>query len=36
MNASTQRHSTMHQTTRPNENESFFVIVDRPNQMVRP
>lgn len=30
MNASTQRHSTVHQATRPNENESFFVIVDRP------
>jgi isopenicillin N synthase-like dioxygenase len=29
MNASTQRHSTVHQATRPNENESFFVIVDR-------
>ena len=25
-----QRHSTVHQATRPNENESFFVIVDRP------
>ena len=30
MNASTQRHTTVHQATRPNENESFFVIVDRP------
>ena len=25
-----QRHSTVHQATRPNENESYFVIVDRP------
>ncbi|MEM7253274.1 MAG: 2-oxoglutarate and iron-dependent oxygenase domain-containing protein [Pseudomonadota bacterium] len=30
MNASTQRHSTVHEATRPNENESFFVIHDRP------
>ncbi|MBM3340665.1 MAG: isopenicillin N synthase family oxygenase [Betaproteobacteria bacterium] len=30
MNSSTQKHSTVHQATRPNENESFFVIVDRP------
>lgn len=30
MNASTQRHSTVHSATRPNENESFFVIHDRP------
>ncbi|MFT5393544.1 MAG: isopenicillin N synthase-like dioxygenase [Gammaproteobacteria bacterium] len=30
MNASTQRHSTVHAATRPNENESFFVIHDRP------
>ena len=30
MNASTQRHSTVHKATRPNENESFFVIHDRP------
>ena len=29
MNASTQRHSTVHEATRPNENESFFVIHDR-------
>ncbi|MFT5445977.1 MAG: isopenicillin N synthase-like dioxygenase [Gammaproteobacteria bacterium] len=29
MNASTQRHSTVHAATRPNENESFFVIHDR-------
>ena len=29
MNASTQRHSTVHTATRPNENESFFVIHDR-------
>lgn len=29
MNASTQRHSTVHKATRPNENESFFVIHDR-------
>ena len=25
-----QRHSTVHQATRPNENESFFVIVEQP------
>ncbi|MBT6276280.1 MAG: isopenicillin N synthase family oxygenase [Chromatiales bacterium] len=31
LNASTQRHSTVHQATRPNENESFFVIHDRPD-----
>ena len=30
MNSSTQRHSTVHKATRPNENESFFVIHDRP------
>jgi len=30
MNASTQRHSTVHRATLPNENESFFVIHDRP------
>ena len=30
MNASTQRHSSVHAATRPNENESFFVIHDRP------
>ncbi|MEM7403905.1 MAG: 2-oxoglutarate and iron-dependent oxygenase domain-containing protein [Pseudomonadota bacterium] len=29
MNASTQRHSTVHAATRPNENESFFVTHDR-------
>ena len=29
MNSSTQRHSTVHQATRPNENESFFIIHDR-------
>ena len=29
MNASTQRHSTVHKATKPNENESFFVIHDR-------
>ena len=25
-----QRHSTVHQATRPNENQSFFVIVEQP------
>lgn len=30
VNASTQRHSTVHKATKPNENESFFVIHDRP------
>ena len=30
MNASTQRHSTVHTATRPNENESFFITHDRP------
>jgi isopenicillin N synthase-like dioxygenase len=29
MNASIQRHSTVHQATKPNENESFFIIHDR-------
>jgi isopenicillin N synthase-like dioxygenase len=29
MNASIQRHSTVHQATRPNQNESFFVSHDR-------
>lgn len=30
MNASTHRHSTVHNVTRPNQNESFFVTFDRP------
>jgi len=30
MNASTHRHSTVHNVTRPNQNESFFVTHDRP------
>jgi isopenicillin N synthase-like dioxygenase len=30
MNASIQRHSTVHAATRPNQNESFFVGHDRP------
>lgn len=29
MNASIQRHTTVHQATKPNENESFFIIHDR-------
>ena len=29
MNASMQRHSTVHQATRPNQNESYFVTHDR-------
>ncbi len=29
MNASTQKHSTVHKATKPNQNESFFVSYDR-------